>query len=327
MNPSPISIIVPIYNTAETLLRKCIDSILSQTFTDFELILVDDCSTDHCPKICDDYAKKDSRIKVIHNQQNLGCPQSREVGLKEAQGEYILFFDSDDLMVENMLEELHRAVKINNADFAYCDYYQMDSDRNTLEEIQQGNIADTTIAIKDIFSLRMWGVIWNKLVKKSIMDKIVFPSYFMHEDEVITIQLLSYAQQIHYVEKPLVYFNFHLHNENCEDNVEETKNFTQIIQFLKEKQGDLSIFEPELSNRINKCKLWLVNHKYSEIRTILRDFYPESNKRILSKTYWYIDRLDKFRLFCAVYRLPLFPFLIYVKCRSFLGKIRYHITH
>jgi hypothetical protein len=149
----------------------------------------------------------------------------------------------------------------------------------------------------------------------------------MHEDEVITIQLLSYAQQISYVEKPLAYYYFHLHNDNCRDNVEEIENFTQILQFLSEKQGELSIFEPELSDRINKCKSWLVNNKYAEVRAILQNFYPASNKRIFSKTQWYISELDKFHLFCAAYHLPIFPFLVFLRCRRFLGKIRNSIFH
>jgi glycosyltransferase involved in cell wall biosynthesis len=315
-----ISVIIPIYNTEELLLKRCIDSILSQTFTDFELILVNDCSTNNCPEICEDYAKKDSRIKIIHNQQNIGCPQSREVGLKEAISEYIQFFDSDDWMENDMLEELYGAAIINNSDIAYCDYYKHYEEENSVEATKLENIIDTTKAIRDIFLGKIWGIIWNRLTKKSIMEQIVFPSCFMHEDIVITVQLLFYAQTINYVEKPLCHYYIHSHNHNIKENVESVKNYTQVIAFLSEKYGDLSIFEPELSYRVNLRKSWLLQHKYAEIRAILKDFYPESNNRIFSISQFYLNEFEKFRLFCAVYHLPFWLFRIYLKGKKIIRK-------
>lgn len=98
-----VSIIVPIYN-AEQYISKCIESILAQTYRDFELILVDDGSTDMCGKICDEYAKQDSRVHVIH-QENKGVSAARNAGISLAKGEYIMFVDSDDFITENMLEK------------------------------------------------------------------------------------------------------------------------------------------------------------------------------------------------------------------------------
>ena len=97
-----VSIIVPIYNV-EQYISKCIESILAQTYRDFELILVDDGSPDNCGKICDEYAKQDSRVHVIH-QENSGLSAARNAGIDDAKGEYIMFVDSDDFITDNMLE-------------------------------------------------------------------------------------------------------------------------------------------------------------------------------------------------------------------------------
>jgi glycosyltransferase involved in cell wall biosynthesis len=322
---SKISIIIPVYNTKEILLKRCIDSILSQTFTDFEVILVNDCSTDNCPKICEDYAKKDSRIKIIHNQQNMGCPRSREIGLKEAKGEYIQFSDSDDWMEENMLEEMYNTLIINNSDMVCCDYCKYYEENNHFEKTQEEDIIDAVSAIKDVFSGKVWGVVWNKLTKKSILEQVIFPYYsfdFASDDTVITIQLLFHAQTITQVKKPLYHYYINPHLHNIKENVESVKNYTQIIEFLSEKYGDLSIFEPELSYRVNLSKSWLLQHKYAEIRAVLKDFYPESNKRIFSISQFYLNEFEKFRLFCAVYHMPFWLFRIYLKGKRFLRKIR-----
>jgi glycosyltransferase involved in cell wall biosynthesis len=124
-----ISIIVPVYKV-EPYLRRCIDSILAQTFTDFECILIDDGSPDNCPTICDEYAKKDSRIIVIH-QENKGVSAARNAGLDRAKGEWIGFVDSDDWIEPNMYETLLKACTTENGDIAACNYF-IEKDKETI---------------------------------------------------------------------------------------------------------------------------------------------------------------------------------------------------
>ena len=119
-----LSIIVPVYNV-EPYLRRCIDSILAQTFTDFELILVDDGSPDNCPAICDEYAEKDPRIVVIH-KQNGGLSDARNAGLDIARGEYIGFVDSDDYIDAEMYEKMYNAAIMHNSDIVSCAYERID---------------------------------------------------------------------------------------------------------------------------------------------------------------------------------------------------------
>ncbi|WP_443738958.1 glycosyltransferase family 2 protein [Treponema sp.] len=118
-----ISCIVPVYNV-EKYLRRCVDSILNQTFTDFELILVDDGSPDNSPAICDEYAVKDSRIKVIH-KVNGGVSSARNVGLDVAKGEWICFVDSDDLIEADYMQKMYEAAINNNSDFIMCGIQQI----------------------------------------------------------------------------------------------------------------------------------------------------------------------------------------------------------
>ena len=119
-----LSIIVPVYKV-ENYLQKCIDSILAQTFTDFELILVEDGSLDGCPALCDAAAAKDARIRVLH-QKNGGLSAARNAGLDVARGEWIGFVDSDDYIAPEMYETLYKAVQSTGADLALCDYAAVD---------------------------------------------------------------------------------------------------------------------------------------------------------------------------------------------------------
>ena len=113
-----ISIIVPVYKV-EKYLDRCIESVLAQTYTDFELILVDDGSPDNCPAMCDAWAEKDSRIRVIH-KPNGGLSSARNAGLDIMKGEYVTFIDSDDTVLPNYLERLLTALTVNSADVSVC---------------------------------------------------------------------------------------------------------------------------------------------------------------------------------------------------------------
>ena len=115
-----VSIIVPVYQV-ETYLRQCIDSILAQTFTDFELILVDDGSKDKSGEICEEYAGKDGRVRVIH-KENGGLSDARNAGLEQAAGEYFMFVDSDDYIAPTMIERLYNSIQSESADIAACNF-------------------------------------------------------------------------------------------------------------------------------------------------------------------------------------------------------------
>ena len=131
-NPK-ISIIVPVYK-AENYLHRCVDSILTQTFSDFEVLLIDDGSPDKSGYICDEYARKDSRVRVFH-KENGGVSSARQCGIDNAYGEYTIHADPDDWVEPTMLEELYAKAMDEDADMVICDYYEDGKERITLKKI------------------------------------------------------------------------------------------------------------------------------------------------------------------------------------------------
>jgi glycosyltransferase involved in cell wall biosynthesis len=280
-----ISVIIPVYNS-EIYLHRCLSSIVMQTFVDFELILVDDASTDNSPTICDEYSQKDSRIIVIHNKKNIGCPLSRKMGLNKARGDFILYIDSDDWIENTMLEKLYNKTQTDNLDFVFCDYYSDD-----IPEKITFPCSDRDILLTRILDMKFTPNVWNKLIKRDIYEKIVFPTASWAEDKVITVQTIYYAHKIGHLEEPLYHYCINkesmTHNKDLEFKRinERYENWKQIIFFLNQKYGENIIqFEPVLSNYINKyVKLPFL--KYKKIRDINKLFkiYPYSNTQIFSK--------------------------------------------
>ena len=142
-----VSIIVPIYNV-EQYISKCIESILAQTYRDFELILVDDGSPDNCGKICDEYAKQDSRVHVIH-QENKGVSAARNAGISLAKGEYIMLVDSDDFITENMLEKMHDCIAESGSDIVICGMNTFLDGEETEDKSQMNDVSTKTISGRD----------------------------------------------------------------------------------------------------------------------------------------------------------------------------------
>ena len=169
-----VSIIVPVYQV-EKYIRQCVDSILAQTFTDFELILVDDGSKDMSGKICDEYAGMDGRVKVIH-KENGGLSDARNIGMDQAVAHYFMFVDSDDYIAPTMVECLYESISNEKADIAACNYlYFFENDR---KKDFSTNINAEILTGKEIFYNRknernygVWTVAWNKLYKHSNKTK------------------------------------------------------------------------------------------------------------------------------------------------------------
>lgn len=205
-----ISIIVPVYNV-EKYLENSIESILNQTFKDFELILVDDGSTDNSGKICDIYEKKDSRIKVIH-KNNGGLSSARNAGLDIACGKYVGFIDSDDSIHPRMYEILYDLIKKYESDISCCNYkkiYDIFKDEyenvNSLEVIEISNIE----AIKNLYDKEIGVklvIACNKLYRKNLFDKIRYKVGRLHEDEFMAHRILYNSKKITYVDNELYYY-------------------------------------------------------------------------------------------------------------------------
>ena len=167
-----VSIIVPVYKV-EPYLPMCIESILAQTFSDFELILVDDGSPDNCPRICDEYARQDKRVKVIH-QQNRGVSAARNAGLEVARGEYIGFIDPDDNVEQDCISALVELIDDNHIGYAMCGYCIETGAGEVAFRTPQGDEkceSGCQAALKLIFSNAFHGSCWNKLYRRSVIEK------------------------------------------------------------------------------------------------------------------------------------------------------------
>lgn len=204
-----ISIIVPIYDV-EKYLNRCILSILNQTYKNFELILVDDGSNDQCPEICDGWAKKDGRIKVIH-KKNGGLSDARNAGIKVASGEYIAFVDSDDWISEFYLEYLWRALVESNCDIVECEITRVSENvsggDDSIKKYEKTNIYDTEKALEYLITDQCFHqYVWNKLYKCSVIQGILFEKGKTNEDEFWTYQIFGNAKKVGKIEIPLYYY-------------------------------------------------------------------------------------------------------------------------
>lgn len=199
-----ISVIVPIYKV-EPYLDRCVRSIVVQTYEYLEIILVDDGSPDTCPAMCDDWAEKDNRIKVIH-KENGGLSDARNAGLAVATGEYISFIDSDDYIAPEFVAELYEAITQTGADIAECAVAYVDEADNIL---RHRGVA-TTMQMDKIAALRrlvledgIYQTVWNKLYRREVIDGILFEKGKHHEDDFWTYQIFDRIKKLAVVDKAL----------------------------------------------------------------------------------------------------------------------------
>ena len=178
-----ISVIVPVYNV-EQYLERCVESIVNQTYKNLEIILVNDGSTDNSGELCDELAKKDNRIKVVH-KENGGLSDARNNGERESTGEYIIFIDSDDYIHHEMLNTLYNQIVEKNADVSICGVMNVYSNSETPQcsDINMDFVCDKEGFLKEyLIGEKIPGSICNKLLKKSIADKLEFPVGKIYED-------------------------------------------------------------------------------------------------------------------------------------------------
>lgn len=197
-----ISVIVPVYNV-EKYLHQCIESILSQTFEEFELLLIDDGSIDNSGKICDEYAEKDSRIKVIH-QHNQGQAKARNVGIDAAGGEWVAFVDSDDYIASDMMAVLLETAVAQHADMVMCNFSRFkDGDEYIAEErlpapfLYENTEQKKFLSFVENSELSVYHIVpWGKIYHKTVFEGIRYPEGRIYEDSAIAPALLDNAKKI-----------------------------------------------------------------------------------------------------------------------------------
>ncbi len=243
------SVVVPVYNV-EQYLEECIESILSQTFEDFELILVNDGSTDRSPAICDEYAKKDIRVKVIHKEKG-GLSDARNIGTNEAQGQYIIYIDSDDYVKKNFFfQEVYNKTK-DNADiicYKFCKYFE-----NT-GTFSNCSFNFPTLAKNDTMSERINKIVkndafycsaWSKAIKLSLIkeNNIKFEKGLLGEDQEWYYHILLVANNINGLDDDFIVYR---QRANSITSSWKTKNLTDCIYLIE--KWNIGIHNADISD-------------------------------------------------------------------------------
>lgn len=252
-----ISIITPVYNT-ERYLRRALDSVLAQTYGDFEHILIDD-STDSSSAICDEYAARDGRFIVIHNKTNKGIARARKTGAERSRGDYVLFMDSDDWWEPDMLEALYKRALEGGYDAVACDFYN-DRDGAYDYQIQTLDTDDP----HDNLGFKHCCALWNKLIKRETLLKIEFPEAGHYDDMVITQQVYFYAKKISKINRPYYHYFFNPLSNTYRPDAEHVlrmhagiqENIAFIIRFYERNLTDrMNYLRPAIRVRVaNFCE-------------------------------------------------------------------------
>ena len=200
-----ISIIIPVYNV-EQYLKRCLDSILNQTYTNLEIILINDGATDNSGILCDDYAFKDSRIKVIH-QKNKGLSGARNTGLREATGDYIGFIDSDDWIELNMFDLMMQIILKEKVNIVECALLKSLEINNSIKREGNTRIESRIEALKRIIKNQEFSV-WRRLYKKELLNNIYFVEGKNSEDVYFTLAVFKNIKKIAYLSMPL--YNYYI---------------------------------------------------------------------------------------------------------------------
>lgn len=220
-----ISIIVPVYKV-EKYIHKAVNSILEQTYKNLEVILVDDGSPDNCPKICDEYAAKDKRVKVIH-QENCGVVIARQRGILLSQGTYIGFVDPDDWIEKDMFGKMVNCAESNNADIVICDYKTFNGAEEGVGVVHNQGLDNTWSAEKfrDEFLLDHYpNFLCNKIFKKKLFNGLVCPGNITFEDLYICAELFAKSFKNFYLEEPFYCYRIHA-------------SFANTMQKIRRKYG------------------------------------------------------------------------------------------
>ena len=314
-----ISVIVPVYKV-EPYLSRCIDSILTQTFTDFELLLVDDGSPDNCGRICDEYAEKDKRIQVIH-KVNGGLSSARNAGidwaLKNSHSQWLTFIDSDDWIHPQYLELLLSGATSTNTDICVCEYTRT-LDFCDFETFN--NINTQVLTPEELFvNYHVTSVIaCCKLYKKTCFESIRYPLGKLHEDEYTTYKILFEKDHISYLKEPL-YFYF-----TNPDGIMNSEWSPRQLDTISAYQEKICFFENKKYFNASKLEkrnlIWYISTQIDAVKTSkhYKSYLPK-----LKKLLKYYVKKHKKELGLSIKNNPD----VYQKVYPVISKIYWTLTY
>lgn len=302
-----ISVIVPVYK-AENYLHRCVDSLLAQTFQDFEILLIDDGSPDHSGEICDEYARKDKRVRVFH-KENGGVSSARQCGMDNAVGEYTIHADPDDWVEPTMLEELYKKAKEENADMVICDFYE-EREGKTIYVRQQPSSLDHETVLCELFQ-QLHGSCCNKLVRRACYNEfgVKFPvELSCCEDLYVNVCLASENIKITYLHEAFYHYDQNINSNSLVHRSLETLLQQEIVlcDLLKK---NMHVIQYE---QINIYLMFRLAYKSLIVGGLyLIDF--NSNYVILKKRIFKIkvSTFTQLTFVCAFYISPKFAHILY----------------
>lgn len=313
-----ISVIIPIYN-AEKYIEKCVVSVLAQTYTDFELLLINDGSTDSSQQICSQWAQKDSRIIVI-SQPNSGVSTARNMGLDRARGEFIYFIDADDWIAPDCFEKM-MAKMSDDVDLVISDYQRPDENGNIIRKYDDMNPAEGVYTNADCMAAAYTKpfyvrVVWGKLYRKRLWEHIRFKHLSYSEDTYALFEILMLVQKFYSLEEPLYYY---LQRKSSVSSQRKFSHFQELLQTL--------LFEYEKAIEAYPEFLESATRSFFSQCHILLKLYCESNQKDNAfklikwmKTVYkdtqvpYTDRIYR------VLALPDYLVFLYAKIKCLLKK-------
>lgn len=286
-----ISIIIPVYK-AEKYIRKCLDSILAQTYTNWEAILVDDGSPDNCGAICDEYAQKDERFKVIH-QENRGVVNARNKALSVAKGDFLGFVDSDDYIEPTMYEEMLALAIKDSADIVWCDVCAIFKDSTITENFHISQ--DNEKNIKDLLAEKFSAYLCNKFIRKTFWDKCNIKTdeaSVIYEDTYITFQLLINNPVNSVINRP--FYNYIRTNEEAATSDKRSS----IV--LKAEQNIIHIYEDLLANNLLETYYNEFSHLALELKIELLKYDVDKAINTLPRCHKYLKNF-KFSFWVSLF--------------------------
>ncbi len=268
-NNIEISVIIPVYNM-ESFLTKCLVSLLTQTFRNFEIICINDGSTDNSLNILNSFSNMDDRINII-NQKNQGVSIARNIGISKAKGDYVIFVDSDDFLEKTMIEELYKKIISINGDIVFCDYMLYTEQQQFSNNLRREFLQHTEFCWKTFKNdlnpilINMSTVVpWGKIIRKDLLlnHKFFFPENMLFEDNYVGIMTFLYAEKIAVVNKPLYYYRI----DNPKSLSGKSGKYRSTLDLIKISNLLVQSTEKKFKKNkfINKLLLnWIVSNNLS----------------------------------------------------------------
>lgn len=314
-----VSIIVPVYK-AEKYIHQCVDSLLAQTYQNIEVILVDDGSPDRCGEICDEYAARDTRVKVIH-QLNGGVGKARQTGIEHATGEYSIHADPDDWVDPTMIEEMVAKAKEDDADMVICDFFEENGTNRYCQHLAMESAPSPAIIEERLIHHELSGYLWNKMFRRECCGDIDFPSDItLLEDELFIIRVLRTGNIKRVAYLPKAFYHYRTDNTSSIIHVRSERNLQslyKVLHYLLENSGAGSTSDDWIIER----KKLILNQLFrmKRFKQLMSDFDEVHQTIIDEQPHWNIRRPEASGLSMALQGNPrLGHFLCVMNERLFL---------